>query len=80
MTKCCSKKWLWRIASKHHDNFYCLNYLHYFAKENKRESHKNVCDNKDFYIIVMPSEDTKMLECNQYQKADKASVLIYADL
>ena len=28
----------------------------------------------------MPSEDTKILEFNQYQKSDKAPFLIYADL
>ena len=28
----------------------------------------------------MPSEDTKILESNQYQKSDKASSVIYADL
>ena len=28
----------------------------------------------------MPSEDTKVLEFNQYQKSDKALVIIYADL
>ena len=28
----------------------------------------------------MPSEDTKMLEFNQYQKSDKARFIIYADL
>ena len=28
----------------------------------------------------MPSKDTKMLEFNQYQKLDKASFIIYADL
>ena len=28
----------------------------------------------------MPSEDTKILECNQYQKSDEASFIIYADL
>ena len=27
----------------------------------------------------MPSEDTKILEFNQYQKCDKASFIIYAD-
>ena len=30
--------------------------------------------------IVMPSEDTKILEFNQYQKSDKAPFVIYADL
>ena len=28
----------------------------------------------------MPSEDTKMLEFNQYQKSGKAPFIIYADL
>ena len=28
----------------------------------------------------MPSEDTKRLEFNQYQKSDKAPFIIYADL
>ena len=28
----------------------------------------------------MPSEDTKILEFNQYQKSDKAPFIIYADL
>ena len=28
----------------------------------------------------MPSEDTKMLEFNQYQKFDKVPLIIYADL
>ena len=28
----------------------------------------------------MPSEDTKILEFNQYQNSDKALFIIYADL
>ena len=27
----------------------------------------------------MPSEDTKILEFNQYQKSDEASFIIYSD-
>ena len=30
--------------------------------------------------MVMPSEDTKILEFNQYQKSDKVPFIIYADL
>ena len=30
------------ITPKHHDDFYCLNYIHSSATENKRESHKKV--------------------------------------
>ena len=68
------------ITSKHHGDFYCLNYLHTFTTENKRECHKKVCENLEFCNVVMPSEDTKMLEFNQYQKFDNAPFIIYADL
>ena len=30
--------------------------------------------------VVMPFEDTKILEFNQYQKSDKAPLIIYVDL
>ena len=54
------------IADKHHGDFYCLNWFHSFATENKLQSHKRLCENKDFCSIIMPSENTKMLEFNQY--------------
>ena len=30
------------ITSKHHRDFYCMNCLHFFATENKQESHKKI--------------------------------------
>ena len=50
-----------------------------FSK-NKLKSHKRVCENKDFCNGIMSSEDTEILEFNQYQKSDKAPFIIYADL
>ena len=38
---------------------------------------KKVCENKYFYNIVISSEETKILEFNQYQNSDKVSFLIY---
>ena len=49
-----------------YSDFLCLNFLH--------------CENKDFCNVIMPSEDTKILEFNQYQNSDKAPFIIYADL
>ena len=68
------------ITSKHHGDIYCLNCFRSFATKSKLQSHKTVCENKDFCNIIMPSEDTKMLEFNQYQKSDKALFIIYDDL
>ena len=49
--------------SKHDGDFYYLNCLHSFPTENKHESHKEVCENKDFC-----KEDTKKLEFNRKSK------------
>ena len=68
------------ITCKHHGDFYCLNCFHSFSTENKLQSHKRVCENKDFLNIIMPSEDAKILEFDQCQKPDKSSFIIYADL
>ena len=66
------------IMSKHHGSFYCLKCLYSSATESKRESQKKVCENCCDVVIL--SEDTKILEFNQYQKSDKAPFIIYADL
>ena len=58
------------ITSNHHCDFYCLNCFHFFATENKLQSRKRACQIKDFCSIIMASEDTKILEFNQYLKSD----------
>ena len=74
------------VTSKHHSDFYCLNFLHSFGAEYKLKSHKKVCENKDFNNIVMPSEDTKILEFIKYQNlfniknVIKTPFIIYANL
>ena len=68
------------IALKNNGGFYCLNCLHFYRTKNQFESHKRVCENKDFHNIFMPSQDTKTLEFNQYQKSYKAPFIIYVDL
>ena len=67
------------IKSKHYGDFYCLNRFHSFRTKNKLESHKRVCENKDFSNVIMPSEKSKILEFNQYQKSNKAPFVIYVD-
>ena len=57
-----------------------MNCHHSFATEKKLELHKKVCKNKDSCNVIMPSEDTNILEFNQYQRSDKAPFIIYANL
>ena len=52
------------IISKDHSDFYCLNCLHSFATENKREYHKKVYKSKDICDVIMLSEDTKIYIIN----------------
>ena len=54
-----------------------MNCLHSLAtKKTQLESHKEVCENKDFCNVIIPFEDTKILELNQYQKSDKVPFII----
>ena len=63
-----------RITPQHNSDFYCLNSLHSFRTKNKLELHQKICENKDFCGVVMPYEDTKILEVNQYQKSNKETM------
>ena len=57
------------IISKHHGDFYSLICLHSFKAECKVESHKKVWKNEDFCNITIPSEVSKILEFNEFQKS-----------
>ena len=59
---------------------YCLYCFHAFITKNKLELDKRVIENKDFCNVIMPSEDIKILEFNQYQKSGIEPLIIYADL
>ena len=41
---------------------------------------KKVFENKDSCNVVLTSEDTKLLQFNQYHKSDKAPFIIYINL
>ena len=69
-----------RITFKHYGDFYGLNCYHSFRTKNKLQSYKKVCEKKDFWSIIIPYEDTKIFEFNQYQKYEKAPFIIFADL
>ena len=59
-------------TSKHHGEFYCLNNLQLLQQKTNVNRIKKLCKNKDFCQVIMPSEDTKILKLNQYQKYDKS--------
>ena len=89
-----SREWWHYLAVKETTSIIKITYQHWWKKiaifivsivfillekTNKLESQKKVCENKDFCNIVMPFEDTKILELNKYQKSDKATFIIYSD-
>ena len=82
MTLSCSKKLSALLRGnkpKHHDDFYCPNCLHSFAIEKNWTAKKAMWKQK-FCKIIMPSEETNVLEFSQYQTFDKAQFIIHADL
>ena len=60
MALSCSKKLsalLRGVKSKHVGDFYCLNCVHSYRKENKLKKHYNVCKNHDYCYVEMPNEE-----------------------
>ena len=69
----------WRgVTSRKNGDFYCFEWFYLFRTKNKIEYHKKVCENKDFCNVIMRSEDTYILEFNQYRKAEKVTFIIQA--
>ena len=50
------------------------------SQQKKNLNHMKKNENKDFCNVIIPSEYTKKLGFNQYQKSDKAPFILYADL
>ena len=69
--------WLSELSSFSKNKKHCL---HSLRTRNNLESHSRAYENKDFYNPIMPSEGTKILELNQYQKSDKAPFIVSVDL
>ena len=67
------------INLKYKGDFYCLIYYDSFITKNPIYSHKNVCKYKDVYNNVMSSEDTKILEFNQYHEFDQRAFIVHLD-
>ena len=49
-------------------------------QKSKLESPIKVCTNKNFCNVLVPSEDTKILEFNQYCESDETPFIIYDDI
>ena len=66
------------IKSKHHSDFCSLNCLYSFETEDKFKSHKGTSETRALFIVKMPSEDTKVLDFNQFKKPNKTPFYLYA--
>ena len=64
-----------QIMSKYVGEFYCFNCLQLFRTKRKLESHKQLCENKKLFGVVMLSQDTKIVDLDH-----KTLCVIYADL
>ena len=78
----CSKTSVIIIKMNNFKKQWCifLNCLNLWRTNNKLESHKKLCKNKNSCDFAMPSKDAQILVFNQNQKFDKTPSIIYADL
>ena len=51
-----------------------------YRTKNKLESHKKICENRNYCNVEMPNEDNKIIKYNQGEKSIKSPFIIYADL
>ena len=68
------------ISSSHDEDYYCLNCFHSYRTENKLNVHKNVCENRNYCKIEIPSNDNNFIKYNEGEKSVKLPFVIYADL
>ena len=68
------------ISSNHNSDYYCLNCFHSYRTENKRNTHKKICENHEYCNIEMPSPNNNIIKCNQGEKSLELPFIIYTDL
>ena len=68
------------ISSNHVGDYYCLNCFHSKSTDNALKKHERLCGNYDYWHIVKPKKDNKILKYNHREKSLKAPAAIYADL
>ena len=75
------------VTDNNNSDFYCLNCFHSYRTENKLEKHKKICENHDYFhvvmkamIISMPNEDNKIIKYNQGEESIRSPFIIYASL
>ena len=56
-------------TSHHKEDFYCLNCFHSYRTKNKLESHKKICENRDYCNVEMPNEANKIQSRRKIYKA-----------
>ena len=48
--------------------------------KNKLEAHKELCENRDYYQLEMPTKDNNTIKYKQGEKSIKLPFVVYADL
>ena len=57
------------LSLNHKEHFYCLNCFHSYRTKNKLESHKKICENRNYCNVEMPNEGNKIIKYNQGEKS-----------
>ena len=68
---------LTETTSNHKEDFYCLSCFHSYRTKNKLESHKKICENRNYCNVEMPNECNKIIKYNQGEKSIKSPFIIY---
>ena len=64
------------ITANHHGDFYCLNCLHSFQKDNALKRHERLCVDNDYCNVEMATQGNKTLKYNHGEKSLKIPFVI----
>ena len=53
-----------KATSNHNDDVYCFGCLQPYRADNALKKHERLCNKLDYWELVMPSEDKKILRYN----------------
>ena len=68
------------VTGNNNGDSYCLSCFHGYRTKTKLETHKNICENRNYCHVEMPNEHNKIIKYNQGEKSIGSPLIIYADL
>ncbi|KAL6421596.1 hypothetical protein ACFW04_014325 [Cataglyphis niger] len=69
-----------QLTARRHKTHICDRCMHYFRTSDKLSAHSENCERMNECAIVLPTEEDKWLNFNNYERKERVPFVVYADL